>query len=106
MYMEGLSVKTDSLLRCGIKRIFCLQMIKDQFIQEYHKEAYQVVKLPISPVLFTSTLLYPPPPWRVSSEPNQGGRWATRARRNWWPACGGRANLVASTGRASSRIVM
>jgi len=29
------------------------------------KEAYQVVKLPISPVLLTSTLLYPPPPWRL-----------------------------------------
>jgi len=23
------------------------------------------VKLPISPVLLTSTLLYPPPPWRL-----------------------------------------
>jgi hypothetical protein len=41
------------------KGSFYLQMIKDHFIQKKHKEAYQVVKLPISPFLLTSTLLYP-----------------------------------------------
>jgi hypothetical protein len=42
------------------KGSFYLQMIKEQIMQKKHKEAYQVVKLPILLVLLTSTLLYLP----------------------------------------------
>jgi len=60
----GFCVKTDSFLRRAERGSFYLQMIKRP-VRSNIKEAYQVVKLPISPVLLTSTLLYPPPPWRL-----------------------------------------